>query len=109
MAIWCHDPGCCDPDLATFLGGLLAEERETGLPTFGARFLEDWGEYAPAMPVRVWRAGSIDPVYTGPVGESPAVVMQHACTAGDKDLAMTGRAMTVPGRMLLASNVTWPT
>jgi hypothetical protein len=85
MAIWCHDPACCDPDLATFLTRLLAEEQETGLPTFGARVLEDPGEYAPGIQVRVWRAGSIEPVYTGPVGESPAVVMQHACPAGNED------------------------
>lgn len=65
MAIWCHDPACCDPDLATFLARLLAEERATGLPTCGSRFLEDPGEYAPTLRVRVWRAGRIEPVYTG--------------------------------------------
>jgi hypothetical protein len=80
MATWCQQPECCDPDLASFLANLLAEERETGLPTFASRFLDpDPGGYSPDLTVRVWRAGHIEPVWPGPIGQAPMAVMRHAC------------------------------
>jgi hypothetical protein len=82
VAIWCRDPACCDPDLASFLAVLLAGERQSGLATFALRILHDPGEYSPDMPIRVWRAGNLTPLYAGPISEAPAATMEHACRTG---------------------------
>lgn len=81
QAIWCHDPACCDQDLASFLATLATEERQLGLPAFLVRFLDDPREHPVAPRVRIWTPASVVPVFTGPHRRAIEHMMRHTCPA----------------------------
>jgi hypothetical protein len=59
VAIWCHDPACCNQSPFGFLIEELATAQAArGFPVFAVRYPEPLPSYSPDLPVRVWCAGS---------------------------------------------------
>jgi hypothetical protein len=77
-AIWCSDPACCDQSPEGFIDALVSAEAVRGMPVFAVRFL---GAGAPDTRVRIWRAGNLTPVFTGPLGCAVQFEMDHDCPA----------------------------
>ena len=83
VAIWCSG-SCCDQSPEGFLlGALPRAERDAGVPAFAVRYLEPSREYSPDLPARVWRAGSLTPLFTGRLDDAVGVTMSHDCPPGD--------------------------
>jgi hypothetical protein len=78
-AIWCAQPPCCDPDLATFLATLAVHEQRAAGPVFAVRFLDRPDKYQPDAKVTLWRPGSVAPVFTGPLSDAQQFVLRHDC------------------------------
>lgn len=84
IAIWCHNPACCDQSPEGFIDTLLPAEAARGVPVFAVRYLDPLpppGEYSPDVRVRIWRPGNLTPVFTGTDADAIRFEMQHDCPA----------------------------
>ena len=77
---WCHDPACCDQSPERFLEALLVAEATRGVPVFAVRYPDPLPPYSPEIPVRVWRAGGLTPVFAGRLADAVLFEIQHDCT-----------------------------
>jgi hypothetical protein len=80
VAVWCHDPACCTQSPFGFLVEELAAARAArrGVPMFAVRYPHPL-PYSPAVPVRVWRAGSVKPAFEGRLEDAVRFEMRHDC------------------------------
>jgi hypothetical protein len=64
VAVWCRDPACCNQSPWGFLAEELASAQAAGgVPVFAVRYPDPLPPHSPDIPVRVWRAGSLKPVF----------------------------------------------
>jgi hypothetical protein len=78
VAIWCHDPGCCEQDPARFIASLRAAGTALGTRVYAVRYLNP-AAADPAAQVSVWRDGDPGPLFTGTAADAVAFTMRHDC------------------------------
>jgi hypothetical protein len=80
VAIWCHDPACCNQSPWEFLvEELMAAQAHRGFPVFAARGPDPLPPYSPDIPTRVWRAGNVKPVFEGRHRDAMRFTVRHDC------------------------------
>jgi len=84
VAIWCHDPACCNQSPWRFLAEeLTSAQAARGVPVFAVRYPHPLPPYSPDLPVRVWRAGNLKPVFEGRSEDAARFGARHDCPGRD--------------------------
>jgi hypothetical protein len=79
FATWCGD-SCCEQSPERFLlGDLPRVARDAGVPAFAVRYLTPPRGYSADLAVRIWRAGSLTPLFTGRLADAVEFTMSHDC------------------------------
>ena len=82
VAVWCHDPSCCNQSPWGFLVEELASAQAArGFPVFAVRYPAPLPPYSPDLLVRVWRAGNLKPVFEGRHEDAAQFAARHDCPA----------------------------
>lgn len=80
VAVWCHNPACCNQSPFGFLiEDLAAAQAARRIPVFAIRYPNPLPPYSPDLPVRVWRAGSLKPAFEGRLEDAMQFEIRHDC------------------------------
>lgn len=80
VAVWCRDPSCCNQSPWGFLvEDLASAQAARGIPVFAVRYPHPLPPYSPDIPVQVWRAGGLEPVFEGRLEEAIEFEARHDC------------------------------
>lgn len=80
VAVWCHDPVCCNQSPFGFLVEELASAQAArGVPVFVVRYPHPLPPYSPDVPIQVWRAGNLKPAFEGRLEDATRFEMLHDC------------------------------
>jgi hypothetical protein len=84
VAIWCHNPKCCNQSPFGFLVEELAlAQAARRFNVFAVRYPHPLPAYSPDVPVRVWRAGSAESVFEGRLEDAVRFGVRHDCSGRD--------------------------
>lgn len=80
VAVWCRDPACCNQSAFGFLVEELASAQAArGFPVFAVRYPDPLPPFSPDVPVRVWRAGNLQPAFEGRLEDAIQFEARHDC------------------------------